>query len=76
MADQSWTDQRIDEARDLCAEARLSNDDIDSVQAWLLGALLSHFDPDTMGTIGSLTIPHPLTPARWAEYVRRAIADQ
>jgi hypothetical protein len=72
----SWMDARIDEARDMCVEAGLTNDETDGVQAWLLGALLSHFDPGTMGSIGSLSIPNPLTEARWREYVRRAIADR
>lgn len=60
------TDERIDYAAQEAAAAGLSREQVAGMQAFLLGATLTHFDEPFIV---------PMTDARWRRMVRDAIAE-
>lgn len=60
------TDERIDYAESECRKADLDASATASILAYLLGAILTHFDS---------TPVTPLTDSRWFRLVRTAIAE-
>jgi hypothetical protein len=60
------TDERIDYAEREADEARLSRVQVAEMQAFLLGATLTHFDESPIV---------PMTDSRWRRLVRAAIEE-
>lgn len=63
-ADYPYTEERIDYAQRQAEEAGLSAPEVASMQAYMLGATLTHFDE--MPVV-------PMTDSRWRRIVRSAI---
>lgn len=58
------TDERIDFAQEAAREAGLTGEQVAGMQAYLLGATLTHFDESPIV---------PMTGARWRRIVRDSI---
>jgi hypothetical protein len=58
------TDERIDYAEWAARDAGLTGEQVASMQAWLLGAILTNFDTEP---------PLPLWDSRWRHLVREAV---
>ena len=61
------TDERIDYVAQEAATADLSREQVAGMQAFLLGAVLTHFDQPFI---------IPMTDSRWRRLVRAAIAEE